>query len=448
MRFKKVSLLSSVAALAVALTIGTSPSYAQKGGKGGGGGHDSGVTDSGHEGGKSGQQGGKGQGRGGGEGQSLKDVFKDTEPGAGESSKTDEHGSSTEKGASSTKKGGASSTRGKRGTSTTTEQGKKGSAGAKKGGKTTPAAAEESDSDKPAWAGTKGGKAGGNTASGTKKGDIYGDMYVLLRDADGKPILTPEGFVQPLGADGQPLAVDAEGNFDSTLAIAVDLGRLSVSRASSSVLTSQLKTAVDSLNAADSITLDAAGRLVVTKDGVASAIDSPLENLALYKEILTTGTISGLTDATISKLTSSTNTTLSALGTAGVTTGDLSAAASFLGAASDKTIKLTVDAVVDINTILGINTKSADGTTTYYSYSTFSFNPATAYASTTVDVLVKQDVTLSDGTTKTVYVPTTTNVSTLFSTQTESTNVAAFTQAADDSRTIINYVHDNSIATE
>jgi hypothetical protein len=27
-------------------------------------------------------------------------------------------------------------------------------------------------------------------------------------------------------------------------------------------------------------------------------------------------------------------------------------------------------------------------------------------------------------------------------------NVAAFTQAADDSRTIINYVHDNSIASE
>ena len=443
MKFKKVSLLTSVAVLTTALMFGVGQSYAQKGGKSGGG-HDSGVEHS-DSGGKGGQQGGKGQGRGGGEGQSLKDVFKDTESGAGESSKTDEHGSSTVKGASSTKKGGTSSTRGK---STTTEQGKKGSAGAKKGGKTTPAAAEESDSDKPAWAGTKGGKAGGNTASGTKKGDIYGDMYVLLRDADGKPILTPEGFVQPLGADGQPLAVDAEGNFDSTLAIAVDLGRLSVSRASSSVLTSQLKTAVDSLNAADSITLDAAGRLVVTKDGVASAIDSPLENLALYKEILTTGTISGLTDATISKLTSSTNTTLSALGTAGVTTGDLSAAASFLGAASDKTIKLTVDAVVDINTILGINTKSADGTTTYYSYSTFSFNPATAYASTTVDVLVKQDVTLSDGTTKTVYVPTTTNVSTLFSTQTESTNVAAFTQAADDSRTIINYVHDNSIATE
>jgi hypothetical protein len=215
------------------------------------------------------------------------------------------------------------------------------------------------------------------------------------------------------------------------------------------VLTSQLKTAVDSLNAADSISLDAAGRLVLTKDGVASGIDSPLENLALYKQVLTTGTISGLTDATLAKLTSSTNTTLSALAAAGVTSGDLSAAASFLGAASDKTIKLTVDAVVDINTILGINTKNADGTTTYYSYSSYNFDPAAVYGSTTVDVLVKQDVKLEDGTTKTVYVPTTTNVyTTLLSGQTSSENVAAFTQAADDSRTIINYVHDNSIATE
>ena len=376
----------------------------------------------------------QGMGRGGGSGaQSLGDVLRDIDSGA----KTDQSSVSTD-------------SHGKKGGSATTSRGKKGASTAgKKTGKTQPKAAEEEDSDRPAWAGTKGGKAGGNTASGTKKGDLYGDMYVILRNPDGSPQLleitladgTKIKVVQPIGTDGQLLTLDAEGNLvDATLAIPVDLGRLSVSRASSSVLTSQLKTAVDSLNAADSITLDAAGRLVLTKDGVSSAIDSPLENLALYKEVLTTGTITGLTADALSKLTSSTNLTLVALATSGVQTGDVSAAASFLGAASDKTIPLTVDAVVNINTILGINTKTADGTTTYYNYSTFNFDPLLVYGSTTVDVLVKQGD---------VYVPTVTNVySTLLSGQTASDNIAAFTQAADDSRTIIQYVHDNSIATE
>jgi hypothetical protein len=408
---KKVGTFAFAAILASALTISLTPAYAQKhgGGSGGsGGGHSSGDIESGAK--------------------------------ADQSSvSTDEHG----------KKGG----------SATTSRGKKGASTAgKKTGKTQPKAAAEEDSDKPAWAGTKGGKAGGNASSGTKKGDVYGDMYIILRNPDGSPQLleitladgTKIKVVQPIGTDGLPLALDAEGNLvDATLAIPVDLGRLSVSRASSSVLTSQLKTAVDSLNAADSITLDAAGRLVLTKDGVSSAIDSPLENLALYKEVLTTGTITGLTADALSKLTSSTNLTLVALATTGVQTGDISAAASFLGAASDKTIPLTVDAVVNINTILGINTKT-DTTTTYYDYSSFSFNPSTVYGTTTVDVLVKQTEVLPDGTTRIVYVPTVTNVyTTLFPTQTDTlNNIAAFTEAADDSRTVIQYVHDNSIATE
>ncbi len=449
---KKIAALAFAAILGSVLTISLSPAYAQKHG-GGGGGHDSGGaetshTDSGHDGGKGkGGKGGQSMGHGGSEGQSLRDVLKSLE--SGSSATSEEHGSGS-------KGGSATTTHGK----PTTAGTKKGSSTAgKKGEKTTPSAAEAEDSDRPAWAGTKGGKAGGNVASGTKKGDIYGDMYVILRNPDGSPqlkeIILADGtkiyVVQPVDANGVPLDLDAEGNLvDATLAIPVDLGRLSVSRASSSVLTSQLKTAVDSLNAADSITLDAAGRLVLTKDGVSAAIDSPLENLALYKEILTTGTISGLTADTISKLTSSTNPTLVALATTGVQTGDISAAASFLGAASDKTIPLTVDAVVNINTILGINTKTADGTTTYYSYSSFSFDPATVYGTTTVDVLVKQTETLPDGTTRIVYVPTTNNVyTTLFSSQTDTlNNIAAFTEAADDSRTIIQYVHDNSIATE
>ena len=56
----------------------------------------------------------------------------------------------------------------------------------------------------------------GNIASGTKKGDVYGDMYVLLRDANGVPILKQlaDGtwVVQPVDKDGNVLPLDAEGN--------------------------------------------------------------------------------------------------------------------------------------------------------------------------------------------------------------------------------------------
>ena len=53
-------------------------------------------------------------------------------------------------------------------------------------------------SDRPTWAGTQGneGKPGRGTevVSGTMKGTLYGDMYVLLRDENGVPILSPEGL--------------------------------------------------------------------------------------------------------------------------------------------------------------------------------------------------------------------------------------------------------------
>lgn len=451
MVYGKSFLLKSTAVFVVAVSLAISPSYGQRGGAGGSGGggdHGSSAGAGGHDSEKGGKAGRGGTGRGGSSGQSLRDVFRDMESGS-------EHSESGEK--------GAGSSRGKHGSSTTTERGRKdsstsksatssghGSSSAKKG-KTKPSAAEE-DSDKPAWAGTPGrdGKPGrGNTASGTKRGDIFGDMYVLLRDANGVPILNANGFVQPIDASGNVIPQDAEGNLlNPELAIPVELARLNVGRSPLTVLASQYEEALKTINAADSISLDAAGRIVLTKDGVTKTIDSPLENLALYKEIMTTGTITGLTDAAKAKIDSSGTANLIAITDGTLSNADLPAAASFLGAASDKTIKVTVDTVVYMNTILGINTKTETGTISYVDYTSFSFNPQTAYSSSTVNVLVKQTVTI-DGTPTTVYVPSTVNVyDTLFKTQTSSTSVAAFTQAVDDTRAIIQYVHDNSIAAE
>lgn len=460
MTYKKSSLLRSTAVLVVAMGLAVSPSYGQRGGtggSGGAGGHSSGADTGGHDSDKSGKGArGGGVGRGGSSGQSLRDVFRDMESGS-------ERSENGEKGSTRGKQGSGSS-QGKKGSSDTTQRGHKesetsksatssghGSSSAKKG-KTTPSAAEKEDSDRPAWAGTSGreGKPGrGNTESGTKRGDTFGDMYVLLRDANGVPILNANGFVQPVDAAGNVIPQDAEGNLlNPELAIPVELARLNVGRSPLTVLASQYEEALKSINAADSISLDAAGRIVLTKDGVSSAIDSPLANLALYKEIMTTGTITGLTDAAKAKIDSTGTANLAAIADGVSSSADLPAAASFLGAASDKTVKVTVDTVVYMNTILGINTKTETGAISYFDYSSYSFNPQTTYATTDVNVLVKQTVTI-DGKPTTVYVPTSVNVyNTLFSTQTSSTQAAAFAQAVDDTRAIIQYVHDNSIATE
>ena len=424
---KKLTLLGLAAISALALTISLSPVHAQKQGGGGGGG--SGQADSDRGGGRGGQ--GGVMSHGGGGGQSLRDIFRDVDTGA--SAASEEHGSGS--------KGGSAATSG----------GKKGSATAgKKTGKTVPKVAEEEDSDRPPWAGVPGreGKPGrGNTASGTKKGDIFGDMYVLLRDENGVPILKEitlaDGskiyVVQPLDASGVPLPLDAEGNvINPELAIAVDLGRLNVGRSPLAVLSSQYEELLKSINLADSVSLDPTGRLLLTTDGVAAAVDSPLANLALYVELLNTGTITGVTDP--SKFAS----TISYLVDGTLTSADMLSAASFLAAASDKTGTLTIDKVVDMNTILGISgtlpSQDPSSTLKYVDYSTFSYDRLSVYGSTTVEVLVKQP----DGS----YLPTTVNVYEAVFSSTNYTSpdgVDGFTQAADDARAVIEYVHNNSV---
>ena len=433
---KRLPVFASVAVLAAALTIGLTPVYAQKhGGSGSGHSSDTAHTDSDH-GSKGGQGGGKGMGRGGGSSQSLRDIFHAMESGS------DSHSSATSDEHSTSNKGGAAaSSRGKKGSASTAKKGS--STAGKQTGKTKPATAEE-DSDRPAWAGTPGkeGKPGrGNVASGTKKGDIFGDMYVLLRDENGVPILKQlqDGtwVVQPVDAEGNPLPLDAEGNLiNPELAIAVELGRLNVGRSPLTVLSSQYEELLKSINLADFVSLDPSGRLLLTTDGVAAAVDSPLANLALYVELLNTGTITGVTDPT--KFVS----TISYLVDGTLTSADMLSAASFLAAASDKTGTLTIDKVVDMNTILGVSgtLTDASGSGSYVDYSTFSYDRQSVYGDTSVEVLVKQP----DGS----YLPTTVNVyETVFSSTpyTSEDGVDGFAQAADDARAVIEFIHDNSV---
>lgn len=293
------------------------------------------------------------------------------------------------------------------------------------------------ESDRPDWAGEKGGKNehGGKPGSaGSTKGDLFGDLYVILRDENGIPILTPEGFVQPIDANGNPIPLDAEGApIDPSLAIEVELGRLNVGRAPKSVLDRRAEEVITMLNDATEVTLDAAGRLVLTVDGVAKTIDSPLENLAIYVALMTTGTIPGVADLP--------GTEFDHLVDGVLTAADMLSAASFLAAGSDKAGELTTDEVAYINAFLDINT-AKQGNVTYSNidYSGFSYDRSDLYGDITVTVLIQQP----DGS----WVPTEVNVyEAVFGSvdYNGSGSLSVFAQAAEDARAIINFIHEYAI---
>ena len=148
-----------------------------------------------------------------------------------------------------------------------------------------------------------------------------GDLIVLYRDASGLPILTGNLCQQPLAAPGETLpevtlpdstvipgCVPAEtesciipvdpdtcevvGGY-ATYTQEVDFGRTSVIRSPVSVIEQSLGEVVTKLATAQCTSLDPAGRLVNTSeiDGVvlSATIDSPLENLAIYRQLMLTG---------------------------------------------------------------------------------------------------------------------------------------------------------------
>lgn len=192
----------------------------------------------------------------------------------------------------------------------------------------------------------------------------FGDLFVLYRDADGIPILTADSCQQPLAAPGVtlpaigtiPECVPASPTESCIIPVdpatcgvvlgyesytqEVDFGRTNEARSPESVFQTQLEEAVVNLSIADCVTLDPAGRFVtstVTNGVVAtSAIDSPLQNLAIYKQLMLTGFL-GAETAPLE-----------------LPAGVLDTAARAFGAASDKAGRVTVDMVVYLNQILGL----------------------------------------------------------------------------------------------
>ncbi|TNF36333.1 MAG: hypothetical protein EP315_04305 [Gammaproteobacteria bacterium] len=315
------------------------------------------------------------------------------------------------------------------------------------------------DSDAPPWAGTPGreGKPGaGSHGSDVKKGGDYGDLWIILRDDDGNPIYVrwvdgvqeiypgegepEEGwYVQPLAADGSAIPLDVEGHpVDESLTQEVELGRLNIARAPSRVLSHALDEAVTKLDGvvvtADNIEnyTDTAGRLMV--DGV--AIDSPLENLALYASLVNTdpnadGNI--VITVTVSSDGGSSTSTL----TVDADVAMQLAAAAF-AAASDKTGTLSIDGIAYISGFLDVNITAA--------VDTFTYDREAVYGDETVWILVNTGTEENP-----VYVPDEVNImdvvqfNTITPIEADGNGIDTFAQAADDALQVIEYIHDNAL---
>lgn len=121
----------------------------------------------------------------------------------------------------------------------------------------------------------------------------------------------------------------------------VELGRLNVSRAPGHVLAraegEALATYSEAMAALYNLDADQAAALLETSFRDVSRYDSPLQNLALYKDMMTFG-----------------DTRLKEIDPTVAPASQLDLAAIFLGSASDKTIPISEDTVIALNRILGL----------------------------------------------------------------------------------------------
>lgn len=198
---------------------------------------------------------------------------------------------------------------------------------------------------------------GGDGGGGSNTEPDYGDIYVLYRDSDGIPILSKEGCRQPLAAtffDGCITTLDGnclvpvdqetcvpEPAYDEYLQ-EVEFGRTNLARSPDSVLQTQLDEVVFNLTTAGCLSLDPAGRMVYSSEinGVVESytIDSPLQNLAIYRQLMRTGQLHENIKLPDWKRT----------------------AAIALGAAMDKEGSVTVDLTAYLNMILGLTEESVN----------------------------------------------------------------------------------------
>jgi hypothetical protein len=331
-------------------------------------------------------------------------------------------------------------------------------------------------------------------------GSLYGDLYVILRDENGVPILDEFGCIQPIAADGTVLTLVTDPVLDllceltpelAELVQAVDFGRLNLGRAPEGVIAHAFDEAVNTMNSAKQMRLDPAGRMMVQVDDEWKTIDAPAENLALYIKMMkdghwiTTNTDpvepggggggggngygggggggSGdgqpseprpvLSDHAISLLTAIGFGDLGDVNHTTLHNNELLLAASLLAAAADKGGTMTLDKVIYINSIYGINQLGTLAgeipDKTYYDFRTFAYDQPEVYGTQRSSLECSSGpgfvwVLTPSGTDGTVWVANCMNI--LSEVQhmhddAQMGNVRDFVQASDDALQVIEYIH-------
>ena len=385
--------------------------------------------------------------------------------------------------------------------------------------------------------GPGGGGGGGGEGDIPYTGELYGDLYVILRDEGGVPILSVDGCIQPISAVtdvttiytstgeveisalvGEPFAlptytdtagdlVECELTEDmATWVQAVDFGRLNLGRAPEGVIAHAFDEAVNKMNAAVAVNVDPVGRIMYSQDNeLWSTIDAPAENLALYIKLMTDGHWITVNTEPIVKggkpegkgppegdgpsteprpvlncydsdgFDTQLHTDLDGLGFVNLCHDDEDTtlankefilAASLLAGAADKGGTITLDKVVYINSIYGINKYDTNGYQ-YYNFSNFGygqeypdskeklFGGRSSYPCPAGYVWVIQptDDTYINFTAQCVWILT----SVMFNEMEEvydtvdpdyvvfDNNVRGFTQAADDALQVLEYIHNYKV---
>jgi len=330
--------------------------------------------------------------------------------------------------------------------------------------------AADDDSDRPDWAGKdSSGETPGNQNPnpGEIMGDDYGDLWVVLRDGNGEPIPDANGCLQPVAADGTVLAmVVIEGSCelleaDAELVQEVEFGRMSVVRSPDFVLASSLEEAMNTINSAKAITLDAGGRLLLTRDveidgvltEIVKAIDSPLENIALYQQIMLNGFLPGLVhDATflgnMAYLQCADGPGNADPPAETLEPNDFNQAAAFFAAAADKTGTISLDMIVNVNGWLGLNGDD-NGPAEYFDFNGYGHNAQLRYAGIS-PTLLTGPVDQGDGLDWFFIAPRIILNENLFNTPPSwyaAGGATEFTRAADDALQVIEFIHNWSVPT-
>lgn len=326
-------------------------------------------------------------------------------------------------------------------------------------------------------------------------GSLYGDLYVILRDVDGVPILDANGCIQPISTiTGEPFQLLTDPTLDilcelteemSTWVETVDFGRLNLGRAPDAVLFHAFDEAINSINSASDLDLDPAGRLMMLIDGNWKTIDAPAENLALYIKLMqeghwiTTDTSpivrggppegsgppegDGPSSEPRPVLSASAIDLLGQIGYSNLgdvnntlNNHDLLLASSLLTGAADKTGTMTLDKVIYINSIFGINQLGTlpgevDGVT-YFDFREFSYDKGEVYGTQRGSMECRPNfgyiwVLRPADNTGLLWASDCLNIldEVHHLRGDETMNVRGFTQAADDALQVLEYFHEYSV---